>query len=72
MRQPRPFQAGDEVEVTRDRGWVPCAGQDLATLLYPQPQFGAGMWMVRYTNGKQDTVHERRFTLDTPADEAAA
>ncbi len=72
MREPRPFQQGDEVEVRRDRGWVPGAGKDYATVLYAQPQFGAGMWMVRYESGRQDTVHERRFTLEHAVDEAAA
>jgi hypothetical protein len=72
MKEPRSFQPGDEVEVVRDRGWTPCAGKEFATLLYPQQQFGAGMWMIRYTDGRQDTVHERRFTLDVEADGAVA
>jgi len=70
MRQPRPYQRGDVVEVACDTGWRFAGGHRLATVQLPQPQYGAGSWLVRYEDtGKQDTVNERRFTLDTPADE---
>ena len=50
--------------MVRDRGWAPSTGKEFATLIIAHPQSGPGMWLVRYDDGRQDTVHERRFTLD--------
>lgn len=65
--EPRPFQKDDEVSVAVNSGWTPSGGRELATLMMPHPQSGAGMWLVQFS-GRQDIVHERRFTLEETAD----